>query len=163
MNSNQTDKIFLSAANKAWKHFEHHYPGVNKIFGLCLDEKESAGFIGVPSAFQLTRQDVDVLITPAIQVYSPQSWVICNDNRITVIFTLKELSHMKLLIDRLNDRLQNYMKKIKVSNRWLRKAKKGKLCVRCLDISTSKCPCLKERYCSKECQKKDWACHKLTH
>jgi hypothetical protein len=76
----------------------------------------------------------------------------------------------RLLADRINNKVKhmmslsfNKLKKYHGRGKEILKEKTTKQCAFCCKKGIKKCPCLKERYCSNECQKKDWQLHKHIH
>jgi len=81
-----------------------------------------------------------------------------------------ELKINNLLADRVSNKLRHIFElNEKQTEKYIGRLKKGletgssKMCVMCCKKGIKKCPCGKERYCSSECQKKDWKLHKHIH
>jgi hypothetical protein len=94
------------------------------------------------------------------------------DNNPVVIMmrASKNLKINRLLADRINNKIihttslsLNKTKKYHERVKGILKGKTTKQCAFCCNKGIKKCPCLKERYCSDKCQKKDWQLHKHIH
>jgi hypothetical protein len=118
-----------------------------------------------------------ILVRGAIEKYQPNiefATIKYDDDVALVARTNKEEKLNSLLAQRITDKIENLwsMTEIDLEKFFKRVIKYGgdeveggkyKMCARCCKKGVKKCPCRKERYCSSECQKKDWELHKHIH
>jgi len=92
------------------------------------------------------------------------------DVPIVMIRATEDLKINQLLANRINNKINHTFElNEEQTKKYIGRLKKrmetgsSKQCVMCCKKGLKKCPCGKERYCSSECQKKDWKLHKHIH
>ena len=93
-----------------------------------------------------------------------------NDMPFVMIRATEDLKINQLLANRINNKITHTFElNEEQTKKYIGRLKKrmetgsSKQCVMCCKKGVKKCPCGKERYCSSECQKKDWKLHKHIH
>ena len=156
-----------------WEKREEMEDDGDPIFGSFLPhpEKGGLGVIGMKSDFVVEKKHaggMKTLLLEALTGFDNDPIYLGGGKKSTIFFTAEKEEHIKPILERIQARIKGMntppAEETPASlKRWKKKRAQGKLCVRCLKIAKHKCSCLKERYCSKECQKEDWKCHKLIH
>jgi hypothetical protein len=121
---------------------------------------------------KLYKKLIYILVWLAIEKIQPNlSWTSINyDDAVAIVMRTNKGEELNnLLALRITDRIENLWsmtdlhKLFKILEKYNREDDKLKICARCCKKGVKKCPCGKERYCSSECQKKDWELHKHIH
>ena len=155
------DHPLLKKATEFWSAVSHT-EGTTKMWTAVQGTTQAIGW-DHPMAVKLAPRFLHFFfVDPLLALGQPS--IAREGERVLIMLEMEDLTTRKtqLIYERIKNRLKCALDSEDLkyySESIQKKHDKGKICVRCVKFSKYRCSCLKERYCSKECQREDLQAH----